>query len=245
MFRQLCSPMWHVPMPLLTGESRSDAHLWRENVLNRERMGRELAERGIKDVPWSSSRRLIGVVLTCITFGLWVVAGVTSLVVFALGGTVTRTVVIAYYCVAAMYAAPMNLSVYRWAAGLEVGVENGWKLLVKGKVDCSKQPHLFCSHPHGLFCAGVCLNLILSSKGLAAVRATHIRLFGIHSWHPSFQSSRIGCEACFLPCTRDQMRRTLERRGESSAIVPGGEGGGVGRTSRTRKTLPQERVRLL
>lgn len=180
MFGQLRSPLWHVPMPLMTGETKPDAHLWRENVTNRERMGRELAERGVKDVPWSSSRRFIGVVLTCVTFGLWVVAGVTSLILFALGGTVTRCAVIAYYCIAALYAPPINARIYRWVAGLEVGLENGWKLLVKGEVDCSTQPHLFCSHPHGLFCAGVCLNLILSLKGLAAVRATHIRLF-VHS----------------------------------------------------------------
>jgi len=73
-------PLWHVPMPL-TGESAPSATLWHEHVANRERMGAELAARGVADVPWSSTTRLAGVTLTCITFGLWVAAGATSLVV--------------------------------------------------------------------------------------------------------------------------------------------------------------------
>jgi|AntAceMinimDraft_1070359.scaffolds.fasta_scaffold181769_1 hypothetical protein len=46
MLGQLRSPLWHVPMPF-TGESSVGANLWREHVANRERMGRELAARGV------------------------------------------------------------------------------------------------------------------------------------------------------------------------------------------------------
>lgn len=103
-------------MPLITGESAPTANLWRENVANRQRMGRELRERGIKDVPWSSSKRFMGVVLTCVTFGLWVVAGFTSLLLFVFGGNTTRCCVVAYYCLALLYAPTMSMHVYRWAA---------------------------------------------------------------------------------------------------------------------------------
>eukprot|EP00740_Mantoniella_antarctica_P022779 CAMPEP_0198681488 /NCGR_PEP_ID=MMETSP1468-20131203/6888_1 /TAXON_ID=1461545 /ORGANISM="Mantoniella sp, Strain CCMP1436" /LENGTH=254 /DNA_ID=CAMNT_0044423249 /DNA_START=72 /DNA_END=836 /DNA_ORIENTATION=- len=114
------------------------------------------------------------------------------------------------------------MRIYQWAAGLEVGTENGWKLLVKGDVDCTDQPHIFCAHPHGLFCAGANLNLIFSLKGLAAVRATHIRLF-VHSLLASvFPIVKDWLRSLgFLPCTRENMRRTLEG-GENAAIVPGG-----------------------
>ena len=205
----------------MTGESKPDAQLWREHVENRRRMGRELAARGISDVPWSSWRRLLGVVLTCITFSLWVLAGVMSLMLLVFGSTNVRLAVIGYYGLAALYAPPMNERMYRYAAGLEVGVENGWKLIVKGDVDCTAQPHLFCSHPHGIFCAGVSLNLIISLKGLAAVRATHIRLF-VHSLLANaFPVVKDWLRALgFLPCTREQMRAALER-GECAAIVPG------------------------
>ena len=73
--RQLRSPTWHVPVPFLTGENRPDAALWREHLANRRRMGKELNGRGVRDVPWSSTERLIGVVMTCFTFGLWIVSG--------------------------------------------------------------------------------------------------------------------------------------------------------------------------
>eukprot|EP00227_Mantoniella_beaufortii_P015820 CAMPEP_0197589096 /NCGR_PEP_ID=MMETSP1326-20131121/10153_1 /TAXON_ID=1155430 /ORGANISM="Genus nov. species nov., Strain RCC2288" /LENGTH=325 /DNA_ID=CAMNT_0043153997 /DNA_START=15 /DNA_END=992 /DNA_ORIENTATION=- len=185
-------------------------------------MSAEIAARGVPDVPWSSTRRFIGVVLACVTFSLWVAAGVASLILLVVGGTVTRTAVVGYFLVAAVYAPPMNRRVYQYASGLEVGQENGWKLIVKGKVDCSKQPHLFCSHPHGCYCAGVSLNLVISLKALKAVNATHIRMF-VHSLLAgAFPVVKDWVRSLgFLPCTREQMRRTLEG-GESGCIVPGG-----------------------
>ena len=138
MLGSLRSPTWHVPLPWLTGESAPNAALWREHLANRRRMGAELAARGVRDVPWSSWRRLQGVLLTCVTFGLWIVAGVGSVVLFALAPYVApahavhvRGAIAAYYALALVYAAPFNQRAYDYAANLEVGAENGWKLIVK------------------------------------------------------------------------------------------------------------------
>lgn len=283
MFGSLRSPTWHVPLPWLTGESAPNAALWREHLANCRRMGAELAARGVRDVPWSSWRRLQGVFLTCVTFGLWLVAGVGSVALFALAPYVApahavhvRGAIAAYYALALVYAAPFNQRAYDYAASLEVGAENGWKLIVKvrqtppvrspdpptpttrlsssasppgmvptrddenrraddpllplesnhlafqGDVDCSERPHLICSHPHGLFCAGVCLNLIFSARGLAAIRARRIRLF-VHSLLASvFPVVKDWLRSLgFLPATRAKMLALL-REGECAAIVPGG-----------------------
>lgn len=283
MFGSLRSPTWHVPLPWLTGESAPNAALWREHLANRRRMGAELAARGVRDVPWSSWRRLQGVLLTCVTFGLWIVAGVGSVALFALAPYVApahavhvRGAIAAYYALALVYAAPFNQRAYDYAASLEVGAENGWKLIVKvrhtppvrspdprtpttrlsssasppgtvptrddenrraddpllplesnrlafqGDVDCSERPHLICSHPHGLFCAGVCLNLIFSARGLAAIRARRLRLF-VHSLLASaFPVVKDWLRSLgFLPATRAKMLALL-REGECAAIVPGG-----------------------
>ena len=150
MFGSLRSPTWHVPLPWLTGESAPDAALWREHLANRRRMGAELAARGVRDVPWSSWRRLQGVVLTCVTFGLWIVAGVASVALFALAPVIApahavhvRGAIAAYYALALVYAAPFNQRVYDYAASLEVGAENGWKLIVKVRHDADRpfDPH--------------------------------------------------------------------------------------------------------
>lgn len=292
MFGSLRSPTWHVPLPWLTGESAPNAALWREHLANRRRMGAELAARGVRDVPWSSWRRLQGVLLTCVTFGMWIVAGVGSVALFALAPVVApahavhvRGAIAAYYALALVYAAPFNQRAYDYAANLEVGAENGWKLIVKvrhdvarpfdpiprprppdsrrphprpgrcplattnvlhrvlrrdrraddpllplesnhlafqGDVDCSERPHLICSHPHGLFCAGVCLNLIFSARGLAAIRARRLRLF-VHSLLASaFPIVKDWLRILgFLPATRAKMLALL-REGECAAIVPGG-----------------------
>jgi hypothetical protein len=60
---------------------------------------------------------------------------------------------------------------------------------------------------HGLFCAGVCLNLILSLKGLAAVRATHIRLF-VHS-----------LLASVFPIVKDWLRSLVWSRGGEGCLL--------------------------
>ena len=143
MFAQLRSPWWHVPLPLLTRETDPAAALWREHLANRERMVRDLREAtGARDVPWSSSRRLLGVALTSLTFGLWIVAGVASVAAFALGGPRTRSAIAAYYA-AALLLPPVRFRPgwYRYACALEVGRENGWKLLVKGFRDASQVFH--------------------------------------------------------------------------------------------------------
>ena len=308
MFGSLRSPTWHVPLPWLTGESAPDAALWREHLANRRRMGAELAARGVRDVPWSSWRRLQGVVLTCVTFGLWIVAGVASVALFALAPVIApahavhvRGAIAAYYALALVYAAPFNQLVYDYAASLEVGAENGWKLIVKvrhdadrpfdphraaiprpkppvslrppplpprvptssdarrtlhptlhptlpsdhlafqGDVDCTERPHVFCSHPHGLFCAGVCLNLIFSARGVAAIRARRLRLF-VHSLLASaFPVVKDWLRSLgFLPATRANMLAML-REGESAVIVPGGvrEVVWAGRVDRERLYLSQ------
>lgn len=234
MFAQLRSPWWHVPLPLLTRETDPSAALWREHLANRERMVRDLREAtGARDVPWSSSRRLLGVALTSLTFGLWIVAGVASLAAFALGGPRTRSAIAAYYA-AALLLPPVRFRPgwYRYACALEVGRENGWKLLVKGFRDATidgksdprggARPLLFCSHPHGLFCAGVSLNLIFSRAALERLGVTHVRLF-VHSLLASaFPIVKDWLRALgFLPAVAREMRRCLER-GEHAAIVPGG-----------------------
>ena len=86
---------------------------------------------------------------------------------------------------------------YDYCARLEVGATNGWGLIVKGDVDCSSTPHLFCSHPHGLFCAGVSLNLILSKRALTAVRA----------FMPSPAEGAVGS----LDYTKEERRKLAER----------------------------------
>ena len=145
MFGSLRSPTWHVPLPWLTGESAPNAALWREHLANRRRMGAELAARGVRDVPWSSWRRLQGVLLTCVTFGMWIVAGVGSVALFALAPVVApahavhvRGAIAAYYALALVYAAPFNQRAYDYAANLEVGAENGWKLIVKVRHDVAR-----------------------------------------------------------------------------------------------------------
>ena len=223
LFGELRNPWWHAPTMFWSGERSRDAHLWREHLRNRERMHAEIISMGVRDVPWSSRRRLLGVILTCVTFALWVVAGVASLVLLAIGGRATRCLVAAYYLVSTLYKTPMNARMLRYAAELEVGEMNGWRLIVKAtNVDCGARNHLFCSHPHVLYCAGVSLNLILSAKGLASVRATHIRLF-VHSLLASaFPIVKDWVRALgFLPCARETMRDVLER-GENGCVVPGG-----------------------
>ena len=141
-----------------------------------------MAAKGIPDVPWSSRKRLVGVLLSCMTFALWIVSGATCLVLFVLGGTYARLAIALYFLAAALYTVPMSPAVHRFACWCEAGAENGWQLIVKGKVDCTDKAHLFVSHPHGIFCAGAALNLVLSGKGLAAVGATRggIRMY-VHS----------------------------------------------------------------
>ena len=220
--RQLRSPTWHVPVPFLTGENRPDAALWREHLANRRRMGKELSGRGVKDVPWSSTERLLGVVMTCFTFGLWIVSGGASIATFVLGGAWTRALIAGYAIASTMFPRGFSQRVYDYCARLEVGATNGWGLIVKGDVDCSSTPHLFCSHPHGLFCAGVSLNLILSKRALTAVRAKSIRLF-VHSLLASvFPVVKDWLRTLgFQPCTAKHMRRALDQ-GLNAAIVPGG-----------------------
>ena len=220
--RQLRSPTWHVPVPFLTGENRPDAALWREHLANRRRMGKELSGRGVKDVPWSSTERLLGVVMTCFTFGLWIVSGGSSIATFVLGGAWTRALIAGYAIASTMFPRGFSQRVYDYCARLEVGATNGWGLIVKGDVDCSSTPHLFCSHPHGLFCAGVSLNLILSKRALTAVRAKSIRLF-VHSLLASvFPVVKDWLRTLgFQPCTAKHMRRALDQ-GLNAAIVPGG-----------------------
>jgi len=220
--RQLRSPTWHVPVPFLTGENRPDAALWREHLANRRRMGKELSGRGVRDVPWSSTERLIGVVMTCFTFGLWIVSGGASIATFVLGGAWTRALIAGYAIASTMFPRGFSQRVYDYCARLEVGATNGWGLIVKGDVDCSSTPHLFCSHPHGLFCAGVSLNLILSKRALTAVRAKSIRLF-VHSLLASvFPVVKDWLRTLgFQPCTAKHMRRALDQ-GLNAAIVPGG-----------------------
>jgi len=219
---QLRSPTWHVPIPFLTGEDRPDAALWREHLANRHRMGRELRARGVRDVPWSSFDRALGVAMTCFTFGLWIVSGAGTIAMFALGGAWTRAIVAAYAIASLFSARQFSQRVYDYCAALEVGERNGWGLIVKGDVDCARTAHIFCSHPHGLFCAGVSLNLILSRRGLDAVRARSIRLF-VHSLLASvFPVVKDWLRTLgFQPCTAAHMRRALDA-GLNAAIVPGG-----------------------
>ena len=89
-------------------------------------------------------------VLTCVTFGLWIVAGVASVALFALAPVIApahavhvRGAIAAYYALALVYAAPFNQRVYDYAASLEVGAENGWKLIVKVRHDADRpfDPH--------------------------------------------------------------------------------------------------------
>ena len=173
MFAQLRSPWWHFPLPLLTRETDPSAALWREHLANRERMVRDLREAtGARDVPWSSSRRLLGVALTSLTFGLWIVAGVASVAAFALGGPRTRSAIAAYYA-AALLLPPVRFrpgctgtrAPSRWGARTEGSSSSRDSATrISTEIDpAAARVRPLLSHPHGPFCAGVSLNLIFSA----------------------------------------------------------------------------------
>ena len=225
MFGRFRPPWWHVPLPWLTGEDASDAALWREHLANRTRMGKAFAETNTPDWPWSSWTRFQGVALTSLTFGAWALSGAICALALLFGSWRVRAAIAAYFCVTLFFEAPFLQAPYARVARLEAGKENGWRLVCAfkpGAIDCAAKPHLLCSHPHGLFCAGVSLNVIHSASALARINATRVRLL-VHpllvNMFPLIKDwLRVLGQ---LPCDRATARAALDR-GETCAIVPGG-----------------------
>lgn len=225
MFARFRPPWWHVPLPWLTGEDADDAALWREHLASRTRMGKAFAETNTPDWPWSSWTRFQGVALTSVTFGAWALSGASCALALAFGSWRVRVAIALYFCVTTVKKAPFLATPYEYVARLETGAANGWRLLCAfkpGSIDCSTRPHLLCSHPHGLFCAGVSLNVIHSKNALRVINARRVRLLV----HPLLVNVfplikdwlRVLGQ---LPCDRTTARKALER-GETCAIVPGG-----------------------
>ena len=236
MFREFKSPTWHIPLPWLTGENAKDASLWREHMVNRVEMGARFMTHKTTDYPWSSWLRLQGVILVSLTFGAWVVSGIICVLLLLFGSTPMRVAIVTYFAMGKIAGQqPFNQSAYDYVGSLEAGATNGWRLLVlddKAKaspmdqqsntIDCSKKPHLFCSHPHGLFCAGVSLNVIHSKKALTLFKAKRIRLMVHFLLVNAFPLIKDWLRALGqMPCDRKTCTRLL-KSGESCAIVPGG-----------------------
>jgi hypothetical protein len=63
------------------------------------------------------------------------------LLALLIGGNTIRVVLAIYFLIAAFWAPKMSRRVYRYAAGLEVAHENGWKLIVKVRaIPCVVDP---------------------------------------------------------------------------------------------------------
>ena len=180
--------------------------------------------------------------MTCFTFGLWIVSGAGTIAMFALGGAWTRAIVAAYAIASLFSARQFSQRVYDYCAALEVGERNGWGLIVKGDVDCARTAHIFCSHPHGLFCAGVSLNLMLSRKvapclaANAAVRALAAGV-GVSGGEGLAENAGVpavhgACDARWTPGSTPRSSRGESRRWCGAAGL-------------TERAVPQKRVWLL
>jgi hypothetical protein len=85
-------------------------------------------------------------------------------------------------------------------------------------IDCQKKPHLFCSHPHGLFSAGLSLNLVHSASALKRFKAVKIRLLVHWLLVNAFPVIKDWLRALGqMPCDRSTCSNLL-KRGESCAI---------------------------
>ena len=101
-----------------------------------------------------------------------------------------------------------------------------------GAIDCAKRPYLFCSHPHGLFCAGVSLNVVHSASALRRFNAKRVRLLVHPLLVNAFPLIKDWLRTLGqLPCDRATAFGALAS-GETCAIVPGGVREVVGGKSR-------------
>ena len=225
MFGRFRSPWWHVPLPWLTGEDAEDAALWREHLENRTRMGKAFEETDTPDWPWSSWTRFQGVALTSLTFGAWALSGASCAFALVVGSWRVRVAIAAYFCVTTVWKPSFRDAPYERVARLEAGAANGWRLLCDhepGAIDCAKRPYLFCSHPHGLFCAGVSLNVVHSASALRRFNAKRVRLLVHPLLVNAFPLIKDWLRTLGqLPCDRATAFGALAS-GETCAIVPGG-----------------------
>jgi len=210
------------------GSNAQRGALWREHRAVEAATIAAMRARGVRDVPWSSAKRMLAVLCVSAIYTSWILSPVVSAVAVILIPSL-RAYIGCYLF--ASYAlgvrVPMN-GLYKFFCGLECGEENGWELVVEDatagekEIDCSKRAYLFAAHPHGLFASGCVGNIVLSDAALRRFRARHVRFFInnlLISVFPIIKDvlSSLG----FLPCTAKMMRRVLGR-GETGMIVVGG-----------------------
>lgn len=200
--------------------------MWNEHLSNRCRMSAKLTSKNkYPDLPWSSWKRLQGVSLVCVTGILWVAGIAFVALLLILGPWSVRLLIFLYYAVTTLSPLKFNKVFATWASSLEIGSTNGWELIINAKEKEFREnndPLLFCSHPHGLYCAGVVYNLILSKTAHSKLNIPYLRTF-VHTLLLTLLPGvkEILRSLGYMKADWSTMSTALER-GECGVIIPGG-----------------------
>ena len=93
-----------------------------------------------------------------------------------------QAIVLAYWVVTALYPARYWARFHQFLSDLEIGKENGWKVLLQKDAsypDRAEGAYLFAAHPHAIYSAALGFSVVSSEE--ARARGVPIISFAVHS----------------------------------------------------------------
>ena len=137
------------------------------------------------DYPWSSTRRLLGVMVVCAVACSWVLAVPMFTILIPLYPHWLQFSVLAYWVfTSSVFPAQYWGRFHQALSKLEIGRENGWKLLLQKGASHPERAegsggYLCAVHPHAIYSAAFGFSVVSSEE--ARARGVPIINFAVHS----------------------------------------------------------------
>jgi len=117
------------------------------------------------DHPVTSKRRLLGVCALCSVAMAWVLGFPAIIMGLLCGHWLIKLSLITYVIYFTVNPLQYCPNFHKWLSDLEIGRENGWKIIVSPKFSEDKEgTYLFISHPHCIYQAGMGFLFVNSTK---------------------------------------------------------------------------------
>lgn len=124
-----------------------------------------LRDKHCLDHPFTSVKRVIGVAMLGGVAVAWVLAFPMIGLGLSFGNWAIKLLIVTYWVYLSIYPLQYCPRFHKWLSDLEIGHENGWRLMINPKFSEHKEePYLFVSHPHCIYQAAMGFSFVNSTK---------------------------------------------------------------------------------